>query len=310
VHKLPLAKSYDLFFAKCLFPRDLLALNAIPGWRQHSKVAVCWLAEIWVSQLDELKGHLKILSQFDYVLLNCSESAQPLQEAIGRPCSYVVPGIDAILFCPYPNPAARCIDVYSMGRRSEVTHKALLKMAENGSFFYVYDTIHQMDTFYPSQHRGLVANIAKRSRYFVANAAKIDRPFETLGQSEIGYRFLEGAAAGAVMIGEPPTNKVFAEHFDWTDAVVHVPFDTADIGGILADLDSQPARLKEIRKNNITNSLLRHDWAYRWRAILGMAGLKPRARLEARERRLKELAEEIEQASSSDMPTGVAQKMK
>ncbi|UCG59802.1 MAG: glycosyltransferase family 1 protein [Phycisphaerales bacterium] len=308
VEKVTLGKSYDLFFAKCLFPSDLLALNAVPGWRQRSKVAVCWLAEIWVNQLDKLKGHLKILSQFDYVLLNCSASSQPLQDAIGRPCSYVVPGIDAMLFCPYPNPPVRCVDVYSLGRRSEVTHKALLKMAESNSFFYVYDTIHRMDTFHSSQHRTLVASIAKRSRYFVANAAKIDRHFETQGQSEIGYRFLEGAAAGAVMLGEPPTNEAFAENFDWADAVIHMPFDTPDVGEILSDLDSQHERLEDIRRNNVANSLLRHDWAYRWRAILYMAGLEPRARLEAREKRLKELAEEVEE-TSSNIPTGVVQKV-
>lgn len=307
--KVMLEKNYDLFFAKFLFPSDLLALNAVLGWRRRSKIAICWLAELWVNQLDKLGGHLKILSKFDHVLLNCSASVQPLQDAIGRPCSYVVPGIDAVLFCPYPNPPVRCIDVYSMGRRSDATHKALLRMAERGSFFYVYDTIHRMDTFHPLQHRSLVANIAKRSRYFVVNAAKIDRQFETRGQSEIGYRFLEGAAAGTVMIGEPPTNSFFLQNFDWTDAVVHVPFDTTDMAGILAELDSQPDRLDQIRRSNITNSLLRHDWAYRWKAILSMAGLKPRARLAARERRLKELAKAVERASS-DIRTGVAQKIK
>lgn len=290
--KLRLNRSYDLFVAKCLFPNDLLLVNTIEGWRQHCRTAVCWLAEIWAGELHKWKGHLKILSQFDYVVLNCSASVQPIQNRIQRSCSYIAPGVDAIRFCPYPNPPLRCIDVYNMGRKSPVTHQVLLKMTKQKRIFYIYDTIHRMDTFYPRQHRSLMANIAKRSRYFIANAAKIDRQFETHGQSEIGYRFVEGAASGTVMIGEPPENEEFRKHFDWPDAVIHMPFDSPDIAKILADLDSQPERLEEIRRNNVVQSLLRHDWVYRWRAILDMFGLEPRPALLTREARLKNLAEE------------------
>jgi len=142
-----------------------------------------------------------------------------------------------------------------------------------------------------------MANIAKRSRYFIANTAKIDKKFETHGQSEIGYRFAEGAASGTVMIGEPPENEVFRKYFGWRDAMIRVPFDTPDIAEILADLDSQPERLAEIRKNNVVQSLLHHDWVYRWRAILDIAGLEAKPALVAREKRLKKLAEDAEKAS-------------
>jgi len=127
----------------------------------------------------------------------------------------------------------------------------------------------------------------------MANAAKIDREFETHGQSEIGNRFFEGAAAGTVMIGVPPTNEMFRKHFDWPDAVIEVPFDCSNIAEILADLDSQPERLDEIRRNNIVQSLLRHDWVYRWKEILDIVGLQPTPAVYAREQRLKKLAQDV-----------------
>jgi len=296
VRKLRLDRSYDLFFAVCEFPRDLLSLNAVKGWKQRCGTAVCWLAEIWAGELHKLAGHLRILSQFDYVVLNCSASVGPVQEVIGRPCFYIPPGVDAIRFCPYPNPPIRSIDVYSMGRKSLITHQTLLKMAEQGRIFYIYDTFENMETHLPRDHRILLANIAKRSRYFLANTAKIDCKSETHGQSEIGYRFVEGAAAGTVMIGEHPRNEAFKKHFDWPDAVIRVPFDAPNISEVLAELDSQPERLAEIRKNNIVQSLLRHDWVYRWRAILDIVGLKPGPALIAREERLKKLAEDVTKA--------------
>jgi hypothetical protein len=44
-------------------------------------------------------------------------------------------------------------------------------------------------------------------------------------------------------------------------------------------------------RRNAAEALLRHDWVYRWKQILEIAGLKPTMAMEARERRLLELAE-------------------
>ncbi|MHC4475848.1 MAG: glycosyltransferase family 1 protein, partial [Planctomycetota bacterium] len=125
VKKLGLEKNYDLFLANCFLPTDLLALNVLKGWRQRCGTTVCWLHEIWAWELRKWKGHLKILSQFDYIILSCSASVRPVQNAIQKPCLYVPYGVDTIRFCPYPHPPARSIDVYSIGRRSPVTHQAL-----------------------------------------------------------------------------------------------------------------------------------------------------------------------------------------
>lgn len=293
IRRIRLNRNYDLFFTWCQFPNDLLSLNAVKGWRKYCRTAVCLLSEVWAGELHKWKGHLKILSQFDYILLHCSESVQPIQNMIQRPCSYIAPGIDTLQFCPYPNPYPRCVDVYYLGRRVPALHQSLLKMAEQTRIFYIYDTIHKMNTLDYRQHRSLLANIAKRSRYFVAHPGKINQPSETHGQSEIGSRFFEGAAAGTVMIGEHPENDAFRENFDWPDVVINVPFDSPNIADILAELDSQPERLEKIRKTNVIQSLLRHDWVYRWRSILDRVGLKPRPALIAREERLKKLAGDI-----------------
>ena len=299
IRKLRLNKNYDLFFMICQFPRDLLSLNAIKGWRQHCRTSVCWLAEIWASELHKLKGHLKILSQFDYVIIPSSGSVEPVKDAIRGRCVCITPGIDTIRFCPYPNPPLRSIDVYSMGRKSLITHQPLLKMAEQKKIFYIYDTFENMKTLLPRDHRILLANIAKRSRYFIANAPKINKQSETGGQEEISYRFYEGTASGTVLIGETGQNEAFKKHFGWPDSVIQVPFDSPNIAEVLAELDSQPERLAEIQMNNIVQSLLRHDWVYRWREILDMVGLKPKPALIAREKHLKKLADDVAKAAAS-----------
>ena len=297
IRKLSLKGEYDVFFAMCQSPRDLLSVNCIKGWRDRCQTSICWLEEIWATDLNNWVGHLKLLSKFDWVFLSSSMSVQPVQDIIKRPCFYLPPGVDAIKFCPYPNPSPRPIDVYYMGRKSPVMHRALLEMAEQRKMFYIYDTFENMKTSLNRDHRTLLANMIKRSRYFFVNAGKIGTKFEINGQSEIGYRFFEGASAGAVLIGEPPKNKVFKQYFDWPDVVIQVPFDSPDIVKVLTDLDSQPERLEKIRRNNVIQSLLRHDWVYRWRAILEKVGLEPRPALVTREKHLKKLAKDIEKNS-------------
>jgi len=296
IKKLRFNKDYDLLFAMCLVPTSLLSLNALHGWRERCRVAICWLSESWVNEVSEYKGYAKILSQFDYIVLNCSSSVKIWQDMTKKPCSYVPPAVDAIKFCPYPNPPSRSVDVYSIGRRSAIVHESLLKMAEQGRLFYIYDTTLAKKTAKPREHRDLVANIAKRSRYFLVNKGKFDKESETGGQAEIGFRFFEGAAAGTVMVGTHPDNEAFRQYFDWPDAVINAPFDSPNIGKILTGLDSQPERVEQIRKNNIVQSLLRHDWAYRWQILLDMAGLQPKVTLTDRLARLKEIAEIVKRA--------------
>ena len=47
----------------------------------------------------------------------------------------------------------------------------------------------------------MMANMAKRSRYFIVSPGKFNNPAETGGLSEFGYRYFEAAAPGTIMIG-------------------------------------------------------------------------------------------------------------
>lgn len=294
ISKTKVQKNYDLFFAVIHFPWELLRIKYLEGWKDHCRTSICWLNEIWVPDLINGKYFLNILAQFDYVLIQWAGSIKPVQEVIGRKCLYLPYGVDAILFCPYPDAPRRVIDVYSIGRRSEETHQALLIMLKNGKIFYVYDTRQGSIVNNPKEHRFLFANMAKRSRYFIVNPAKRDDSGETSGQVEFGNRFFEGAASGTIMIGETPMNKQFAKVFDWPDAVIHLPFGSDKIDTIINELDAHPDRQEKIRRDNVVQSLLHHDWVYRWEAVLKIAGLDPMPQLLERKKRLRDLSNMVE----------------
>jgi hypothetical protein len=290
----PARARYDLFFAVCgglAYPLDMLMLNAVTKAKEMCRTSVCLIDEVWITQLSKHRHFLRVLEKFDHIMLYCSQTVKPLSEQIGRRCVFLPPGIDAISFCPYPTSPDRVIDVYSIGRRSEKTHQILLRMTRENALFYLYDSIAGHEGINSRQHRALFANVAKRSRYFIVNPGLVDQPEKRGDQSETSTRYFEGAASGAIMIGERPQNDEFDRLFDWSDAVTELKYDAGNIDLLIKHLDRDRERQEVIRRTGVVQALTRFDWVYRWEAILKAAGLDPMPGVLHRKKRLRELAE-------------------
>ena len=287
-----LEHDYDLFFMILDNPSKFIALDTIKNWRERCKKAVCYIIEIWEAQLPQWKPILELFKDFDHIYLGHKSSTKAVAEITGVRCTYLPFGTDTIKFSPNSINSPRGIDVTNIGRRSVVTHQALLNRIEQGDFFYYYDTPKDFYIQNPQEHRNLLANLAKNSRYWITNNPNFnDDPSSKKGiQKEIGYRIFEGTAGGAIAIGNQTATEEFNKHFDWEDALISIPADASNIADIIQELDRQSDRLEKARRQNVYNSLLRHDWVYRWRHILETAGLEITPRILAREARLKERA--------------------
>jgi hypothetical protein len=286
-----LSQDYDIFIAVCQNDWDLLYFNSITGWKDRAKVSVCWLGELWAAEIPESAALMRLLHRFDHVVLNSQGAVEALSEFLGRQCHLVPTAADTLRFTPFPNVPDRSIDVYSMGRRWEGVHRALLGAASEQKLFYLYDSCRDMArayTFDHAQHRELLASLAKRSKYFMVNPGKMDRPDETHGQVEIGYRYCEGAAAGAVMVGQAADCDAFRELFPWPDAVLEINPDGSDILQLISHLE--PENVRAISRRNAVDALLRHDWIHRWIQIFQIAGIEPSPGMRARVAHLEDLA--------------------
>ncbi|MEC4815949.1 MAG: glycosyltransferase [Scytonema sp. PMC 1069.18] len=297
-----LDREYDLLFFICQHFWDLTFINSIKGWREKCRHAVLWIDEIWAKEVEDPKTKLclELVKEFDCIFTTQSSSVDAIAHLLQRPCFSLPYAVDTVKFCPYPQLQKRCIDVYSIGRRSPIVHKALLKKAEGENFLYIYDSLKGLEMKHYQEHRTLYSHVIKRSRYFIANKAKFDTIEQTGGQEELGSRFFEGAAAGAIMVGTPPTCAAYTTYFDWSDAVVEISHDAAHVTEIIDEFDAQPDRLQKIRKDNIVNSLLRHDWVYRWENILEKIGLETTPKILDRKAHLKKLADVVKGCLKSD----------
>ena len=126
VRKITVKKDYDLFIAFFQFPADISSINAIIDWRKRCRIAICWVEGTWINQLAKYKNTFKLLSEFDFIIINFLNSIESIKTMIDIPCVYMPLGIDMIRFCPYPNPPIRSIDVYSRGRRLPSMHQNYL----------------------------------------------------------------------------------------------------------------------------------------------------------------------------------------
>jgi hypothetical protein len=303
-----LEREYELFLPVFNHPHELFNLNAVQGWRQKSRFAAAYICEAWEARLPEYL--LELLQPFDHIFLGVEGACASVARITGKPCTYLPMGVDALRFAPKSASSERPIDVCGIGRRSDVTHAALMEFARRDGRFYYYDTMRRsggarsggaavtFGVIDAREHRLLLANLLKRSRYFIANRAWADSPGLTRGKDEIACRFYEGAAAGAVMLGEPPDTEDFRSEFDWPDAVVPTPFNAPDIGDTIRALDADPARTARIRTNGVVNALRRHDWSHRLSELLKVAAFPPTPALRTRATELQATAERFRAASA------------
>jgi Glycosyl transferases group 1 len=282
---------YDIFVFVCMNVWDLLYLNAIHGWQSNCRVKVCYMAEFYSGQVNQYQHLLRMLCGFDYIVQSFASSAPAVSRAIGKPCTHMPFAVDALRFTPFTGAQRRVIDVLSIGGRSAPVHDALLQLAAERDLFYMYDTLPSalLKPTNPSQHRDLLASCAKRSRFFAVNEAKFGSS-EKQRQSEVGARYFEGSAAGAVLLGRAPTVPSFHEEFPWPDAVLNVRDDGSDVKAVLDSLAGKQEELERISVRNAVHALRRHDWGHRWDAILQLTGLMPRPALGQRLLALEALA--------------------
>ena len=94
-------------------------------------------------------------------------------------------------------------------------------------------------------------------------------------QLELGPRYIEGLAAGCVLLGSWKSTPAFDTYLGWEDAVIDLPFECTNASEILRLLDRQADRLREISTRNVKRALEGYDHAHRWRTIVDRLGLSP-----------------------------------
>lgn len=296
-------RPYDLLLVACQEPADLLRLGPLDPWLRRAARSVCVVQEVWARAILRRPFELELLRRFDVVATGCRGSLEALREATGRRARWLAPAVDARRFCPGKDElrARRPIDVFGPGRRAPRTHRALLELAARRGWLYLYSTSTREEVPDPAEHRERLAALARRSRWVLVGSGPASG--ERAGQQELGGRFVEAAAGGALLLGQPPAGAAFDEAFE-QDAVIPLPWNDPDPAAAIDAIDADPDRADAARAANVAGALRRHDWGHRWAGLLEAVGLAPEVHLIERLRSLARAADRIAERAAGGTAGG------
>lgn len=297
-------RDYDLAFYVCQFSQQLAEMSQIRNWRSRAKKSAVFILEGWPAKFKLHARTLAALDQFDHVFVLNGSSIPDLARYTSTPISQLSTATDLLVTTPITDNVPRVVDICCIGRNDPAAHAKLLDYCRERGLFYHYDVwrnLHVKDGW--DAVRRFNADLIRRSRYYIvwdpAHGAA-SRPGAD-GSQVLSTRYFEGAAGGAVLLGSRPDCPEYHAAFDWSEAVIPLGDDP---GSVISMLDSDPQRVERIKANNIRQSLLRHDWAHRWRQVLETLDLEPTPQHLAREEMLASLSMTVDvQSYSPDAPT-------
>ncbi len=73
--------------------------------------------------------------------------------------------------------------------------------------------------------------------------------------------------------------------------MIDFPYNSTEFEKLIQALDKDPEKEAQMRRTNVHQALLRHDWLYRWETVLKAVDLEPLPILMERKARLRDLAQ-------------------
>jgi hypothetical protein len=85
-------QDYELFFFAAWSQQSLVELRWIKNWRSRCKIAAAYVFQLWPNTLEQDRSYLKLLDQFDYVVLVHNKCMSYVASYTGTRCSVLPVG--------------------------------------------------------------------------------------------------------------------------------------------------------------------------------------------------------------------------
>ncbi len=213
-----------------------------------------FVVDAWKYLISKI-GTLAVLQRLDPCFVAFREGYQELKTRFpsGR-FEWLPFGVDTNVFDSVPG--ERPIFAYSMGRRYDPLHQALLRYCSERGLDYRFT---QRPGEFPDAME--LGRMVGSTQYFIVSPPNLADPGRTGGYSPFVMRYLEGLAAGARLLGVLPGSGEY-ERLLPLDAILTVAPDGSDLAAKLdADRANREARSAVERARVLVRE--QHSWARR-----------------------------------------------
>ena len=188
------------------------------------------VVDAWKSSLTKI-GIAATIERLDPCFVAFREATEELQRRFPLARFVWLPfGADTDTF--YPRKEGKPIFAFSMGRRHEPLHQALLAYCDARRLRYVHSNGGGLST-------DELGRLTSSAQYFLATPPDLDNPKRTGGLSPLVMRYFEGLAAGTRLLGVLPRSGEY-EALLPTDAFCRVSPDGLDLAERLDEDRSNP----------------------------------------------------------------------
>ena len=198
----------------------VFAASLLAGFARRS----AYVVDAWRNLIFKI-GTLALLQQLDPCFIVFREAYLDLKMRFPSARFEWMPiGVDTDVF--NAQPGERSIFCYSMGRRYEPLHQALIRYCSERGLQYKHTSNGEIrDPFE-------IGRTVGRSQYFLVAPPNLSNPSRTQGYSPITMRFFEGLSAGARLVGVLPGSGEY-EMLLPLDAILQVAPDGSDLAAKL-----------------------------------------------------------------------------
>jgi hypothetical protein len=263
-------QDYDLAIVVGNNVFDARLLTLLRGLRERVERVVYYVSEIWPLDVGSRAFRQMPFQLIDHIFVVSGAMVAPIAQASGVPTTELALAVDTLRFRPTRTWEERQYDVCWFGRRMQQNHEDIQRLVRESGWRYYYDPDTVTTTLFDDylEHRKRFAALIGDSRFTLCHYARANQPEINQGLRVIGARSFEGAAAGCVLLGAPPTVRQFDELFDWEDALIPIGLDEPRVDRILAELAVDSERMKAISRRNVAGMMRGNDWAHRWASML------------------------------------------
>ena len=260
-------QSVDVLWHVLMGPENY-TLDFFSNWAINAKHRVVYLFDTLPIQMNLLR-RLFSGDEWSVRFTSFNDAIPLLAEQTGRSWQHADQAVSLKYFQPAPL-AERVIGFSAYGRRHPKVHEAVSQFCVAKGLYYDYTTHGRSHpTAEPLQLLKQFAWHLCHSRFTFCWPVEITNPDRAGSLSPITCRWFEAAAAGAVVLGQPPTNPHFREVFG--DNCV-TPIDpNASVEEIIAQLDQVWQNRNELSERAMAirrRMGVELDWSTRVRQML------------------------------------------